>query len=65
MRDVFRRVEEAAYEGNLGFEEMVLFYRTAKPGQIAQLEKLLRDGDFRGAWDLLKKVTGVSLRKLR
>lgn len=65
MRTIFRQVAEAAYEGNLGFEEMVRFYRTAQSSEIAQLEKLLRGGKFRAAWALLKQVTGVALRKLR
>lgn len=58
-------IAEAAYEGNIGFEEMMTFYRTAKKGQIDKMEKLLRDGKFKKAWELLKEVTGVALRKLR
>lgn len=65
MRSVFARIEEAAYEGNLGFEEMVRFYQTAGPREISEMERLLRDRKFKAAWKLLKRVTGVALQKLR
>jgi len=65
VENVFKRVQEAAYEGNLGFEEMLRFYKEARPDDIDEMERLLRAGKFKAAWDLLKRVTGVALRKLR
>jgi len=65
MKKVFSQIEEAVYDGNLGFEEMMRFYQKAESRDISEMERLLRDGDFKAAWKLLKRVTGVALRKLR
>ncbi len=65
MRRILSEIEEEAYDGNLGFQEMVLFYRSADSKDIGKMEKFLRDKKFKSAWNLLKKVTGVALRTLR
>lgn len=61
MKQVFAQLE-AAYEGNLGFEEMFAFYRSAPPRLIDRMERLLRDGKFKAAWELLKQFTKAPLR---
>lgn len=53
---------EAAYEGNLGFVEMMKFYKKASGDDIKRMEVFLDKGAWQKAWDLLKKVTGVALR---
>jgi len=59
------RISEAAYEGNLGFEEMHMFFRDAKPSEQRLMDKLLADGKFDKVWTLLKKVTGVKLKPMK
>lgn len=52
---------EAVYQGNMGFEEMLTFYRKASDEDIRRMEKLLSKNKFALAWNLLKKVTGIKL----
>ena len=54
-------VSEAAYPGNIGFEEMIWFYRHASDKEIGKMECLLKEGKNREAWNLLKAVTGSRL----
>ena len=54
-------IDEAAYMGNLGFEEMARFYQVANDNQIDQLEKILKKNDWTAFKKLIKKVLGVSL----
>lgn len=56
---------EAAYAGNLGFEEMVRFYRIASDKEISTMERLLKNDKLREAWDFLKKITGIGLVDLQ
>lgn len=55
-------LKELAYDGNLGFHEMHLFYNKASKVQIKKLEKLLDDDKIKEAWELIQKVTGVKLK---
>ena len=52
---------EAKYHGNLGFEEMMIFYRKANATQKKQLEHLINQNKVSDAWKLVQQVTGMSL----
>jgi len=52
---------EEAYEGNLGFHEMWLFYGKATPQQEAELDELMRNGKEEEAWAFVEKVVGYNL----
>ena len=61
---------EASYQGNIGFEELVMFYNKATKQQIEQLEKFLKSLDDNTLTDkewnefkqLIKKVTNITLK---
>lgn len=53
---------EVAYDGNMGFHEMYLFYGKANDSQIDKLEVLIKDKKFRDAWKLVQNVVGVKLK---
>jgi len=55
-------LDEAAYPGNVGFEEMVEFYKVASKSEISEMEKLIKKGDWNKFKDLIKKVTGKDLK---
>jgi len=55
-------LDEAAYPGNIGFEEMVNFYQVASKSEISEMEKLIKKGDWNKFRDLIKKVTGKDLK---
>lgn len=55
-------IKETAYEGNLGFMEMVKFYKKASDSDKKKMESFLDKGAWKKAWELLKKITGVALR---
>jgi hypothetical protein len=40
-----RKMDEAAYGGNVGFEEMVKFYQEASPSEIKEMEKIVKAED--------------------
>ena len=54
-------LSEAAYVGNLGFEEMMKFYDKATQREIRVLEKLIDEERIKEAWALVQKVTGIKL----
>ena len=54
-------MSEAAYDGNLGFEELMIFQDKATPAQRAQLAKLLDAGKNQEALGMLQKVVGYDL----
>lgn len=56
-------VTEAAYPGNIGFQEMVKFYQKASSIQIKKMEKIVKDGDFEEFKNLIRKVLGVKLKQ--
>lgn len=55
-------MNEVAYEGNLGFHEMFLFYNKANDSQINQLENLIKSKKFKEAWKFVQRITGVKLK---
>jgi hypothetical protein len=52
---------EAAYPGNIGFEEMVEFWKVASDQDIKKMEKITDKGDWVSFVKLIKSVTGRKL----
>lgn len=65
MRKLLERIEqrfdEASYQGNLGYSEMLKFYKIASNKDIEEMERLLKAGDYKAAWRFLQKVTKTKL----
>lgn len=57
-----KKIQEASYEGNLGFEEMMKFYEVGTPRQIDLLEKLIDQEREKDAWRLVQAVLKVTLK---
>ncbi|WP_291782371.1 hypothetical protein [Cecembia sp.] len=55
------KLEEAAYKGNIGIEELYHFYIKASPAQKQKLEIDIKLKKFREAWALVQQVTNVKL----
>jgi hypothetical protein len=53
---------EAAYPGNMGFEELVDFYKKASKSEIAKMEKIIEKGDWGKFKSMIEKITGVKLK---
>jgi hypothetical protein len=58
---MIEKLNEAAYAGNLGFEEMVHFYRKANDAQEQEMERILQHNDWEGYKKLIYKVLGKKL----
>ena len=59
----FKLIHELAYEGNIGIQELMMFYQRADEEQKDQLEQFLANGDMEEALALLELVTGVQLQR--
>ncbi len=55
-------LHEAAYHGNIGFEEMVEFMRKATKKQIEEMKLVTLKGDWDAFTKLIQKVTGTKLK---
>lgn len=55
-------MSEASYKYNIGFQEMVEFYKKADPIEIKRMEKLIKTDNWNGFKKLIKKVLGVDLK---
>ncbi len=55
-------VYEAAYPGNIGFEELVQYYEVASKQEIKEMEKVIKKGDWNKFRLLIKKVIGKELK---
>lgn len=58
----FKKLNEAAYSGNIGFEELVKFYQKADDKQEEEMEKIISKEDWVAFKKLIKKVLGISLK---
>jgi len=56
-----RGILEIAYEGNIGFHELVQFYTKANEFQIEQLEYYLKTNQIPQVLHLIEIVTGTHL----
>lgn len=54
-------ITEAAYPGNVGFEEIVRFYNVATDKQIIEMEKIIKTGNWQKFKQYIEKVLGVKL----
>lgn len=59
---IYKLLKESAYKGNIGFEEMVKFYKIATPAQEKEMERVIEEGDWDEFKELIKKVLGVNLK---
>jgi len=53
---------EAAYKGNIGFEEMVKFYTVATKAQEAEMDKAIKSNNWEKFRKLVKTVLGTELK---
>lgn len=58
----YKNLDEAAYSGNIGFEEMVKFYQIANKAEIDKLEKLIKNDDWEGYKQLIQNVLNIRLK---
>ena len=61
MKNFIQILNEIAFGGNVGFAEMVAFYQTASPADIAEMEKVTKANDWNGFKKLIKRVLKVKL----
>ena len=59
----FQEFCEAAYVGNVGFQELIKFHSKATPTQKKQLQSHIQNKKHKEFRDLIKHVTGVELHK--
>jgi hypothetical protein len=59
----FRLLSELAYEGNVGFHELILFYQKASDDEKDELDHLFAEESLDEAVSLIERVTGVTLHK--
>ena len=62
MRTHEKYMDEAAYQGNIGFQEMVEVYRKATNAQIKLIEKAVKAADWNTYKELVEKILGVKLK---
>lgn len=55
------KLEEAAYQGNIGFMELYHFHNAANVKEKGELDNLIRTKKFKEAWQLVQKVTKTKL----
>lgn len=55
-------IKEAAYSGNIGFQEMIEFYQKASDEQIKKMEAMIKKKSWDGVKALFKLVLGVELK---
>ena len=56
------KTNEMVYKGNLGFEELVAYYRKASKKELKIIEDLIRKEDWAGFKVQIQKVIGVKLQ---
>jgi hypothetical protein len=58
----FINLNELAYKGNIGFQELVQFYQNANDNEIDEMEKIINNSDWDKFRIMIKKVLGVNLK---
>jgi hypothetical protein len=61
MKNFVKILNEIAFGGNIGFQEMVKFYQNATPAETAEMEKIIKRADWAGFKKLIKRVLKVKL----
>jgi hypothetical protein len=61
---ILEELDEATYPGNIGFEEMVQFWKMAEKEDLKKMNKLLSKTkpDFNDFKDLIRDVVDVNLK---
>ena len=57
----FKLLHELAYEGNIGIEELMMFYQMATDHEKSPLDHFLVDENVQEALALIELVTGIAL----
>jgi len=57
-----KHILEASYSKNIGFEEMVKFYKVANKQQEKEMEEIIIKNDWIGFKKLIFRVLGVKLK---
>lgn len=55
-------INEASYDGNIGFEELVNFYQVADKKQTKEMEEIIKNEDWQSFKVMIKKVIGTKLK---
>jgi len=55
-------LKELAYQGNIGFEEMVRFMDIADETQIAKMNLFIKNNNWPGFKKLIEKVLGIKIK---
>jgi len=63
MKIYEKYIDEAAYHGNIGFQEMVQLYQVATPSQLKRVEKAVKNNDWNMFMILVKEILGIGLKK--
>jgi GH24 family phage-related lysozyme (muramidase) len=63
-RSVDENLTELNYEGGVGIHELMMFYSTANPEQIKNMDSCLNTNDINCVKNLIKSVTGMSMSKI-
>lgn len=58
----YKNLDEAAYDGNIGFEEMCKFYDVATKAEMQKMEEILKKEDWEKFKNLIQDVTGTRLK---
>jgi len=61
---ILEELNEATYPGNIGFEEMVQFWKMAEKEDLKKMDKLLSKSkpNFNDFKDLIRNVVGTELK---
>lgn len=62
MSRALQILNEFAYKGNIGFMELVKFYRKASSKQVKEMESVIGKGDWDAFKVLIDSVLGVKLQ---
>jgi len=57
-----KEISELAYEGNMGIEEIFLFFRKANSEQKKRMHKIIDSGSWSKYKDIIKEVLNVELK---
>lgn len=52
---------EASFKQNIGFVELVQFYKTASPSEIKEMEKIVKKNDWEKFKEIIERVLKVRL----
>lgn len=58
----FKFLREAAYRGNIGFAEMVEFYKKATKEQEQEMDKAIASNNWEKFRKIIQDVLGVKLK---